>query len=123
MPQILLTGQLIEKPTNRVLCLYSSFAHGAFLRKGSSFAHLLANQDKESSSSTSVADPGAFLTPGSGNPGSGIHIQDQILESLVYIFWDKILKFFVADPDPVLFDPGSGINIPDRIRNAVSKGS
>jgi hypothetical protein len=28
MPQILLTGQLIEKPTYRVLCLYSSFVHG-----------------------------------------------------------------------------------------------
>ncbi len=28
MPQILLTGQLIEKPTYRVLCLYSSFIHG-----------------------------------------------------------------------------------------------
>jgi hypothetical protein len=95
----------------------------AFLRKGSSFAHLLANQDRESTSSTSIADPGAFLTPGSGNPGSEIHIPDHISQSLVNIFWDKILKFFVADPDPVLFDPGSGINIPDRIHNAVSKGS
>ncbi len=28
MPQILLTGQLKEKPTYRVLCLYSSFVHG-----------------------------------------------------------------------------------------------
>ncbi len=27
MPQILLTGQLKEKPTYRVLCLYSSFVH------------------------------------------------------------------------------------------------
>ncbi len=27
MPQILLTGQLIEKPTYRVWCLYSSFVH------------------------------------------------------------------------------------------------
>jgi hypothetical protein len=54
---------------------------------------------------------------------SGIHIPDHISESLVYIFWDKILKFFVADPDPVIFYPGSEINIPDRIRNAVSKVS
>jgi hypothetical protein len=28
MPQILLTGQLKEKPTSRVLCLYSLFVHG-----------------------------------------------------------------------------------------------
>ena len=27
MPQILLTGQLKEKPTYRVWCLYSSFVH------------------------------------------------------------------------------------------------
>jgi hypothetical protein len=27
MPQSLLTGQLKEKPTYRVLCLYSSFVH------------------------------------------------------------------------------------------------
>ncbi len=78
---------------------------------------------KKSSSSTNVADPGAFLTPGSGNPGSAIHIPDHISQSLVNIFWDNIFNFFVANPDPVLFDPGSGINIPDRIRDAVSKGS
>ncbi len=95
----------------------------AFLRKGPSFAHLPADQDKESTSSTSVADPGAFLPLDPGNPGSGINNPDHISESLVYIFWDKILKFFVADPDPVIFDHGSGITIPDRIRNAVSKGS
>jgi hypothetical protein len=31
MPQILLTGQLKEKPTYRVLCLYSSFVHGVLV--------------------------------------------------------------------------------------------
>jgi hypothetical protein len=32
MPQSLLTGQLKEKPTYRVRCLYSSFVHGYELR-------------------------------------------------------------------------------------------
>jgi hypothetical protein len=33
--------------------------------------------------------------PGSG---SGMHNPDHISESLEAIFWDKILKFFDADP-------------------------
>jgi hypothetical protein len=36
--------------------------------------------------------------------------------SLETIFWVKILNYFDADPYPGsgnLFDPGSGINIPD----------
>jgi hypothetical protein len=54
---------------------------------------------------------------------SGIRIRDKhrISESLVTIFWVKIIKFFDAYPDPGIFltlDPGwekfgSGINIPD----------
>jgi hypothetical protein len=50
--------------------------------------------------------------------GSGMNIFDHISESLETFFWIKILKFFDADADPDpgsgnLFDPGSGINIPD----------
>jgi len=49
------------------------------------------------------------LTPGSGknsDPISGIrnNISDHFYESLVTVFWVKILKFSVAVPDP-----GSGI--------------
>jgi hypothetical protein len=36
--------------------------------------------------------------------GSGMNIPDHISESSEIIFWDRILKFFYADPDP-----GSGI--------------
>jgi hypothetical protein len=64
------------------------------------------------------SDPGssAVLTPGSGfqdgknpDPGSGINIPDHIFESLVTMFWLKILNFFVTDPEiRWLFDPGSG---------------
>jgi hypothetical protein len=32
--------------------------------------------------------------------GSGMNIRDHISESLVTIFWVKILKFFDVDPDP-----------------------
>jgi hypothetical protein len=32
--------------------------------------------------------------------GSGINILDHISESLVTMFWLKVLKVFVADPDP-----------------------
>jgi hypothetical protein len=48
--------------------------------------------------------------------GSGMNILDHIPKSLETIFWVKILKFYDADADPGsvnLFDPGSGINIPD----------
>ncbi len=41
--------------------------------------------------------------------GSGMNNPDHVSESLVTIFWVKILKFFVADP-------GSRINIPDPQR-------
>jgi hypothetical protein len=52
-----------------------------------------------------------------------MNIPDHISESLETIFWDKILKFFDADPDPgsgifftldpgwKIFGPGYGINI------------
>jgi hypothetical protein len=36
---------------------------------------------------------------------SGTTIPDLIFKSLQTIFWVKIHKFFVADPDPVLFQP------------------
>jgi hypothetical protein len=51
--------------------------------------------------------------------GSGMNIPDHNSESLETIFWDKILKFFDADPgisltpDPGWKKFGSGINIPD----------
>jgi hypothetical protein len=48
-----------------------------------------------------------------------MNIPDHNSESLETIFWDKILKFFDADPgisltpDPGWKKFGSGINIPD----------
>ncbi len=58
--------------------------------------------------------------------GSGMNIPYHISESLEIIFWDKILKFFDADPGSGnFFDPGSGmekIRIRDvyhRLRNTV----
>ncbi len=68
---------------------------------------------------------GAFLTPGSrirdgkkSRSRSG-NIPDNISESLETIFWDKILKFFDADPGSGnLFDPGSGRD-KIRIRNKL----
>jgi hypothetical protein len=45
--------------------------------------------------------------------GSGMNNPAHISESLETIFWDKILKFFGADPGWKEF--GSGINIPDHI--------
>jgi hypothetical protein len=38
-----------------------------------------------------------------------MNIPDHIFESLVTIFWDKMLKFFDADPDPGRKKFGSGI--------------
>jgi hypothetical protein len=41
-----------------------------------------------------------------------MHNPDNIFDSLELIFWEKILKFFDADPDPgsgIFFEPGSGI--------------
>jgi hypothetical protein len=58
-------------------------------------------------------------------PGSGMNIPDLIFESLLSVFWLKILKFFYADPDlgscqvvnPRSGIPdgkiGSGLNIPN----------
>jgi hypothetical protein len=43
--------------------------------------------------------------------GSGMNKPDHISESLVTIFWFKILKFFDADPGWKKF--GFGIKIPD----------
>jgi hypothetical protein len=69
---------------------------------------------------SSVEDPdsgsGAFLTLGSGmgkksGSGSGVNNPDHISESLEYIFWVTILKYFDADPGWKKF--GTGINIPD----------
>jgi hypothetical protein len=41
--------------------------------------------------------------------GSGMNIQDHILESLETIFWVKVHKFLDEDPGSWnLFDPGSG---------------
>jgi hypothetical protein len=57
-------------------------------------------------------------------PGSGINVSDPISKSLVNFWGLKILKFFVANPDPefgdfLTLDPesgmekfGSGIKIP-----------
>ncbi len=42
--------------------------------------------------------------PGSG---PGMHNPDHISESLEAIFWEKILKFFDADPESL--DTGSGM--------------
>jgi hypothetical protein len=62
-------------------------------------------------------DPGSssFLIPA---PDPGLFISDHISKCLLKIFGLKIIKFFVAEPDPrsVAFftlDPGSVINIPD----------
>jgi hypothetical protein len=62
----------------------------------------------------SVADPDpgsdAFLTPGSGmRTESGMNNPDHISESLVTIFWVKILKFFDADPESEMKKIRSGI--------------
>ncbi len=56
----------------------------------------------------SVADPGSsvFMTTGSADgekSGSGTTIPDHIFKSLETIFWVKILKFFLVDPE--LFQP------------------
>ncbi len=66
---------------------------------------------------SSVADPGlgrCFFGPGiwdenNPNPESGINTPDHIFKSLVKMFSLKILKFFVADPDPGSGDLGSGM--------------
>jgi hypothetical protein len=59
-----------------------------------------------------------FLTPGSGmgkkirilDPVSAINIPDQISKRFITIIGLKMLKFFVANPDPVpLLKPGSGM--------------
>jgi hypothetical protein len=70
-----------------------------------------------------------FFTPGSGmgkkpDPGSRIRINSRIIsKSLVQFFGLKILKFFVADPDPgsggfMTFDPGSGM---EKLGSGVEK--
>jgi hypothetical protein len=61
--------------------------------------------------------------------GSGMNKPDHVSESLETIFCVKILKFFDEDPefgmekfriqDGKNSDPGSGINIPFRIRTTV----
>jgi hypothetical protein len=71
------------------------------------FVDNITDEVSSSYAGSSVADPGsgAFLTPGSGMgkmSGSGMNNSDHISESLITIFWVKILQLFDADP-------GSGI--------------
>jgi hypothetical protein len=59
---------------------------------------------------TNVTNP----DPGSGmgkksRSESGMTIPDHNFKSLKTIVWVKILKFFNADPDPGILDPGSGM--------------
>jgi hypothetical protein len=54
----------------------------------------------------------AFLTL-----GTGINILNHNSESLVTIFGLKILQYNFADPDPGLFDPGSGM---EKIESGIN---